>query len=547
MAAVYSLIFMVIMSYEGQFQNVNIIDALYWVVATITTLGYGDIVFRSQIGRIFTIIVALSGIAVFFAVILPMGLTPKFESLIKANPSSAPRKIADHIIITGYSPMVEILAERLALQNIPFIIIERSENVARSIYRKYPTIWGNPSETVVLQRAGIYSARLLIANEKEELNADVILAARSISNAQVIALMDDLVQSRFLIYAGASRTVSPKMFLGKFLAQITEPPKKNIFPGAIKLFEDLLLVELPIYPGCNLIKQRMMIESTKFTGASIVGIWQKGVFLPDPKPEETIIPNSVLMAIGNADQVTKIRNLTLGARREGPLIILGYGDVGRRVATILCEGGINPIIVDRQNLEDMPFEQIKGDATSEDILLRAGIKGAVGLMILLNDDSDAVYATLLAKNLNPDAFVVARANLAKSAEKIYRAGADYVASLPVVASHMLAKIIQQEEEELALLYENLELHLHEVEKGSHLIGKTLEEVDLPRMFGCRAAAIKHEGRSIAGPDKRTTIEQGDIIAIIGSPKGIEAFNRAYDKRLAKKLALKSMRFFSAKP
>ena len=74
--------------------------------------------------------------------------------------------------------------------------------------------------------------------------------------------------------------------------------------------------------------------------------------------------------------------------------------------------------------------------------MKARIKEAVSILIMLNQDSDAIYATLLAKNLNPDAFVVVRANRLKSAEKIYRAGADYVASVPIVASHMLAKIIQ---------------------------------------------------------------------------------------------------------
>lgn len=536
--AVYSLIFMAIMGYEGQLQNANLATAIYWVIVTITTLGYGDIVFHSLIGRFFTIIVALSGIAMFWAVILPLGLTPKLESLVRAYPTSAPEKIKDHIIISGYSPMIEILTERLAMLKIPFLIIERSEKEARGIYRIYPTIWGDPSVESILMRAGINSARFLIANEKEELNADVILAARNISDVQVIALVDDVVESRFLAYAGASRIISPKMLLGKFLAQITAPPKKNVFPGAIKLFDNLILAELPIYPGCKLIRQRLTINSIQSTGADIVGIWQKGHFLPDPSPEDFVKSNSVLMAVGEVDQVTKIRNLTLGARRAGPLIILGYGDVGRHVAATLCEGGINPVIVDRRSFEDMPFEHIVGDATSEDILVKAGIKQAVGTMILLNNDSDAVYATLLAKNLNPDAFVVARANLAKSAEKIYLAGADYVASLPVVASHMLAKTIQQEEEELALLYEDLELKLQRVEKGSNLGGKTLREIDLPGMFTCRAVAMRHRGIQIANPDKRIVMEPGDIIAIIGSPEGIEAFNHAYDG----KPALKSIKF-----
>jgi voltage-gated potassium channel len=527
-AIAYSIIFMVLMGYEGQTQNVNLITALYWVIITITTLGYGDIVFHSQIGRIFSIIVSLSGIFILWAVVLPLVITPRLENVVKPVPISAPKKIEGHVIISGYSPMVEALTDRLSLLKIPFLIIERSEETARSIYQRYPTTWGDPSLVRVLMNAGIGSSRLLIANEREEQNAEVILTARAVSDVELIAIVDDLTQSRFQKYAGASRTISPKTILGTFLAQITLPPRKNIFPGAIHLFGDLMIVELPIYPGSRLIEKNPTIESIKSTGGCIAGIWQKGVFLPNPGPGEIIRSNSVLVAVGSPEQLSMIRDMTLGARREGPLIILGYGDVGRRVASVLCESDMRPVIVDRRELGDIPFEHIKGDATSEETLIVAGIKEAVGTMILLNEDSDAIYATLLAKDLNPGAFVVARANQARSVEKIYRAGADYVASMPIVASHMLAKIIEGEQEELALLYENLELKFTEVNKRSSLAGKTLSEIDLPGRFGCRAVVINKAGRIIACPDEDTTVEPGDTIAMIGSPKGVEAFSCAHD-------------------
>lgn len=528
LALIYSIIFVIIMGYEGQSQNVNIITALYWVVVTITTLGYGDIVFHSQVGRLFSIIVSLSGIAILWAIILPLVITPRIEGLIKPVPISAPRGVEGHIIISGYSPMVETLADRLSLLKIPFLIIERSEDAARGIYQRFPTIWGDPSEVDVLRRAGVGSARLVIVNEKEELNADVILTVREISNVEIIALANDPTQSRFLRYAGASRTISPKALLGTFLAQITSPPKKNTFPGAIRLFGDLMLAEMPIYPGSKLIEKNLIIDSIKSTGACVAGIWQRGVFLPDPGPGEVIRSNSVLMAVGNQEQLSKIRDLTIGTWKYGPLIILGYGDVGRRVAAVLCESGICPTIVDRRDLGTIPFEQIKGDATSEDTLIKAGVKEAVGTMILLNDDSDAIYSTLLAKDLNPSAFVVARANRERSAEKIYRAGADYVASMPIVASHMLAKIIEGDQEELALLYEDLELKLLVVDKRSNLAGKTLGEIDLSGKFRCRAVAIERAGQAIACPDESVLIEPGDGIALIGSPEGIEAFSCAHD-------------------
>lgn len=527
----YSIIFMLLMKYEGQSQNINPITAFYWVISTITTLGYGDIVFHSTIGHIFSIIVVFSGLAILWAVVIPLGITPRLDKMIKAvSPSSAPEKMTGHIIISGYNPTVETLTERLSLLEIPFLIIERSQDVARSIYQKYPVLFGDPSERDVLSRANISSARLFIANEKDELNADVILTIREISDIEIIALVDDLARSRFLSYAGASRIISPKTLLGTFIAQITAPPRKNIFPGAIQLFGDLKLAELPIYPGSRLIGKRLEDEAIQGTGACIVGIWQRGAFVPNPGPEEEIRSNSVLMVVGDLGQLSRIRELTVGVRKEGPLIILGYGDVGRRVARVLGESGINPLIVDKRDLEAVPFEHVTGDATLEVNLIGAGIKKAVGVLILLNKDSDVIYATLLARNLNPGAFVLARANWVKSAEKIYRAGADYVASAPIVASHMLAKIVQEEEEELALLYEDLELKVIKIGKRCRLAGETLGEIDLPERFGCRAVAIQREDQTITNLNRDAVIKSGDTIALIGNPRGIEAFSHAYSRR-----------------
>jgi len=534
----YSVIFMALMKYEGQTQNANPITAIYWVVITITTLGYGDIVFRSQLGRLFSIFVALSGVSILWAVVLPLMITPRIENLVRAAPSSAPKRPEGHIIISGYSPIVETLTERLSLLGIPFLIIERREDVARTIYKSYPTLWGDPSERDMLARANISDARLLLANENDELNAEVILTVREISEVDIIAIVDDLTRSRFLCYAGASRIISPKTLLGTFIAQITSPPKRSSFPGAIQLFGDLKLVELPIYPRSELTKGMMTVGSTKFTGANIVGIWRRGIFLPSPGPDEVIQSKSVLMAVGDSEQLSRIRDLTLGLRKEGPLIILGYGDVGRRVARVLADCGISPLIVDKRDLEAIPFEHITGDATLEVNLIGAGIKEAVAILILLNKDSDAIYATLLAKNLNPNAFVVVRANRVKSVERIYRAGADYVASVPIVASHMLAKIVQDEEEELDLLYEDLELKHLKVTRGSSLVGASLGEMDLPGRFGVRVVAIERAGMATAALDQETTIERGDDLALIGSPEGIEAFNLAYDRRPALKKMLR---------
>ncbi|NPE27806.1 potassium channel protein, partial [Methanococcoides sp. SA1] len=69
---IYIFIFIKIMQFEQQVDHINFHDAFYWVVSTITTVGYGDIVFGSVIGKLFSIIVQVSGISMFFGILITL-------------------------------------------------------------------------------------------------------------------------------------------------------------------------------------------------------------------------------------------------------------------------------------------------------------------------------------------------------------------------------------------------------------------------------------------------------------------------------------------
>ncbi|HOO53208.1 MAG TPA: NAD-binding protein [Methanothrix sp.] len=525
LVALYGQIFMELMRYEGQLDNVDPVTSIYWVITTMTTVGYGDVVFTSLPGRVFSSVVGLSGIFILFAVAFPLIVTPGLERLSRELPSKAPPKMRDHIIICGYNPIVEALAENFKRQKVPFLVIERSEETARKISKKYQVVWGDPAEKNVLASANIQSAKLLIANERDERNADIALTAREISEVEVVALAEDLARARFLSYAGASRIISPKSLLGTFIAQITSPPRKGVFPGAVKLFGGVL-AELPIYPGSPLIGKEVHDPVLSETGARVVGMWQRGRFVSIPG-EEVIRSHSVLMAVGKAEALDRLRDLTIGPPRKGPLMVIGYGDVGRRIVNVLLERGVSPSVVDKRELCDVCFRHVAGDGTTEEVLIESGAKEAVGILIMLNDDSDVVFSTLLARNLNGDAFIVARANHLSSAEKIYRAGADYVASVPIVASQMLAKIAQKQEEEFTMIYEELEMARFRVGFGSRLDGRSLGELNLPERLGCTVVAIERDGKGILSIGPETVVERGDLLAVMGSFESIEKFSRRY--------------------
>ena len=138
--SLYGTIFMELMSREGQLDNVDPVTAVYWVITTMTTVGYGDVVFENLAGRVFSAIVGLSGIFILFAVALPLIVTPWLERLNRELPLRAPPKMRDHIIICGYNPIVEALAENFRRQRVPFLVIERSEETARKISKKLSLI-----------------------------------------------------------------------------------------------------------------------------------------------------------------------------------------------------------------------------------------------------------------------------------------------------------------------------------------------------------------------------------------------------------------------
>jgi len=104
----YSLLFHVIMNLEGRYYS--IITGFYWTLTVMSTLGFGDITFESDIGKIFSIIVLLSGI-VFLLIMLPFAFiqffyAPWLEAQSKSRaPRQLPENFANHVIITGYDPI----------------------------------------------------------------------------------------------------------------------------------------------------------------------------------------------------------------------------------------------------------------------------------------------------------------------------------------------------------------------------------------------------------------------------------------------------------
>ena len=216
--------------------------------------------------------------------------------------------------------------------------------------------------------------------------------------------------------------------------------------------------------------------------------------------------------------------------KEERLVVVGYGDVGKSIVDELKRARVKFVVVDRNEdvLLDKGFDYVVGDGSNEEILKRAGVASASTIIIALNIDTDAIFATLVARTLNPDAIILTRAN-APICNKIYRAGADYVASVAIVVGQMVAKLaVTEHKEDVVILYEGIEIEKYHVRKGSPLAGKTLEGLDLRSNVGCTVIGIEKGGRTVTDMHGKTTIEEDSILAIIGSKEQIRKFEEYED-------------------
>ncbi len=210
---------------------------------------------------------------------------------------------------------------------------------------------------------------------------------------------------------------------------------------------------------------------------------------------------------------------------HGHYILCGYGRVGHTVARELVHSGLKVVVIDilpeslaRARREG--FLEVEGDATEEATLKAAGIERAKGLITTIDSDAHNVYVILSARAINPDLFVVARANAADSEGRLMQAGANRVVSPYTMAGHRLAELATRPRVvdflDAALSHGELAFSMEEVEvvTGDTLDGQSIGAL---RESGLFVLAIVHGARSYeANPPAARVLKSGETLVVSGS-------------------------------
>ena len=126
---------------------------------------------------------------------------------------------------------------------------------------------------------------------------------------------------------------------------------------------------------------------------------------------------------------------------SGHAVICGYGQVGRAIAAAMGDAGADIVLIDRDPEVDVgDVHLVRGDATEDSTLRRAGTERASSLVLALDSDVDNLYVALSARALYPELFIVARANSGGVLPKLQQAGADRVINPNLIGGAYMAAL-----------------------------------------------------------------------------------------------------------
>lgn len=215
------------------------------------------------------------------------------------------------------------------------------------------------------------------------------------------------------------------------------------------------------------------------------------------------------------------------------VIVCGYGRMGRLVCAEFSAQGRGFVVVDRQAdlLQGFALPHgvaLAGDATADEVLKRAGVERARGLVTVAASDAENLFITMSARLLNDRLHIVARAEGEQAERKLLRAGATRVVSPYVIGGQRVAQALLRPTVidflELATRHDYLELHIEEVaiKPASPLVGAQVKDGRIRRELGIIILAIKKpDGHMAFNPEPEVTLEASDVLVAVGHTEQLE--------------------------
>lgn len=309
-----------IIGYQIIEPSFNFLDSVYMTIITISTTGFKEVHKLSRTGRIFTILLIISGI-------LTIAYTGgKGAQLIVENNLFRRRRmnkkinlLKDHYIVCGYGRMGKVICEGLQSHGIPFVVIENDPAIIEKLEdSNILHVEGDATTDESLLLAGVERAKGLVAVIKSDAdNVFTVLSAKELNpGIFVVARAIEEGTENKLKKAGADRVVKPYELGGNRMLYLLLKPGVIEFIDGIARSENLKisLEEITIENDSSLIgKQLKESPIREELNIIVVSLHRKeGGFIYNPRGDTVLREGDKLIAIGDKTNLVKLEKYCLG-------------------------------------------------------------------------------------------------------------------------------------------------------------------------------------------------------------------------------------------
>lgn len=525
---IYSVLFHLIMAREGQTDH-SWITGFYWTLTVMSTLGFGDITFNSDLGRIFSNVVLMSGI-VLFLVLLPFTFMEFFyipwtkaQAAARA-PSELPATTNDHIILTALDPVTSNLIEKLNQYHYRYVLLVSDLNQALNLHDSgYRVVVGDLDRPITYQRVHAENALLVATTINDQVNTNVAFTVREIApHVPIVTTANSPASVDILQLAGSNHVLQLGEMMGQALARRVSG--NDSLAHVIEQFDQLIIAEAIVGNSSLVGKTLRESQIREQTGVNVLGTWEHGNFRL-ARPETQIHSGTVLVLAGLPSEVARYNEFFHEQQvDEQPVVIIGGGRVGRATGKALLERGLDYRIIEKQpgRIRD-PQKYILGDAAELEILEQAGIMKASSVVVTTHDDDTNIYLTIYCRRLRPTIQIISRATLERNVATLHRAGADFVISYASMGANAILNLLNRSN--VLMVSEGLDIFEYIV--PDKLAGKTIAEAAVRRDTGCTIIAVETAAGLIVNPAPDVRLPAGAKLILLGTITAEQKFLKLY--------------------
>ena len=520
---VYSVIFHVLMIREGR--EYSWFTGVYWTLTVMSTLGFGDITFETDLGRVFSMFVLLTG-TIYMLILLPFSFirffyAPWMEAQSEARAvRQVPKETTGHVLLTHHDAVTSTLIQKLTRYHYPYFLLTPTLGEALRLHDAgLSVVLGDLDNPDVYQRLQVQNAAMVATTASDAVNTHVAFTVRDLApDVPIVATADDPASVDILELAGCSFVLQIPETLGQSLARRVSGSDARAH--VITRFGQLLIAEATATGTAMVGKSLQDIGLFRELGLTVVGVWERGAFTT-ARPETTVGANTVLVLAGNQDQLDGFdERHRIHRSSEAPTLIIGGGRVGSAVARTLSERGLTYRIVEQnRELVREPDMFVVGNAAELSVLKKAGIDEAPTAIITTHDDDMNVYLTIYCRRLRPDIQIISRVALERNISSLHRAGADFVMSYASMGANAAFNLLERGG--TLMVAEGLDVF--KVRMPASLVGKTIAESGIRRTTGCTVIALDSDGTTQVNPDPTRPLPAEAEMILIGSAESESRF------------------------